>query len=89
MLVKLLGVIDIIGAFIALFGLHSPKFLIIFPIIILIKGIAFGFMGDPFSFLDVFCAVVIMLLMAGIVLKALAIITVFLLGFKGLISLFA
>jgi uncharacterized membrane protein len=59
MVVKILGLIDILNGLIALFITYTPKFAIYFVFLLFIKGLIFALMGDIGSWFDMATSVII------------------------------
>lgn len=58
---KLLGIIDLICALLALIYMWVPEFMIFFAYALMLKGLIFGCMGDLFSWFDVFAGIMLFL----------------------------
>lgn len=60
-LFKLLGLIDLFCAILALIYMWVPDFMIFIVYALLVKGIIFALMGDLFSWFDVFAGIILFL----------------------------
>lgn len=90
-MVKILGLIDLFVAFLLLSvitGIDFPKgVIILFSVILLIKGIPF--LPDIGSFFDLMAAVLLILTFFMAIPQAILVIAIVLLSIKGIMSLFA
>jgi len=93
MLVKFLGILDIIAAVIfwsfSFFHLFPKSFLVVSAFYLLIKGLIFVLTGDLISFFDIGCSVFLFLALIFTLPKLLVILVTFFLIQKGVISLLA
>lgn len=91
MIIKILGLLDIITAFsfwlFAFFGIFPRSLIIFFAFYLLIKGVIFLMSADIASILDIISAGIIFLSLSFAMPKFIVIITVLFLIQKGLFSL--
>jgi len=87
MIVKFLGILDVLAATILLFGTHAPKTIMMYvAVYLIVKGLLFSFTGDFISIVDVVIGLYAILIKSGHSWAALTLLFSLFLYQKGLFS---
>ncbi|HIH39011.1 hypothetical protein J4460_03475 [Candidatus Woesearchaeota archaeon] len=90
MIVKLLGIGDLICALIILMGpLFGPRVIVFFAMFLLAKGGIFGMSGNFVSVLDFFIGVYMILMGFGVTIKVISVVSMIYLSEKAIMSMLA
>ncbi len=87
MIVKALGLFDMLAATILIFGTHAPERLMLYvAVYLIVKGALFAFTGDIISVADIIIGGYAILIMNGHAWTLLTVISVLFLYQKGILS---